>query len=368
MTLGGMSTNPLKVALIGCGALSEQYYAPTLQALSARENLQLTLLIDPKQERLGLLGSAFPSAQRSTRIVAVTPKFADLAIVASPPHYHADQAEYLLAQGLHVLCEKPMATSTHDARRMVESARHASRLLSVGLFRRFFPSTELVHDLILGKALGAPVSFEWSEGSVFNWPATSASFFQRSASGGGVLADAGTHVLDLLLTWFGTPEKISYYDDALGGLEANASLNLNFPHYVTGSIRLSRDTSIPNLARIRFERGTISFSGASAHDVVIDFEGCRSLARAKLHHRPTSHSKLSGESTATYQQAFIAQMTNFVRSVRGEETLRTSGADALLVQLFIEDCYASRQPLPMPWASSEEEAGITLYSSITPAP
>jgi predicted dehydrogenase len=183
-----------------------------------------------------------------------------------------------------------------------------------------------------------------------------------------VLADAGTHVLDLLLSWFGAPETIDYCDDALGGLEANASLNLNFPRNVTGSIRLSRDTSIPNITRIHFERGTLSFSGASANDVVIDLAGCRSIARAKLHHRPGIPSKLSGGITATYQQAFIAQMANFARAVRGQETLRASGADALRVQLLIEDCYTSRRPLPMPWASAAEEAGISPYASHPPTP
>jgi predicted dehydrogenase len=102
-------------------------------------------------------------------------------------------------------------------------------------------------------------SFEISEGGQFNWPAQSASFFQKSNSQGGVLADLGVHVLDLLIWWFGMPEKVGYEDDAMGGLEANCRLELEFAGGVSGTVRLSRDTQLsqPDNHRMRARLGAV---------------------------------------------------------------------------------------------------------------
>jgi predicted dehydrogenase len=345
--------------VIGCGAVVEIYHGPTLKTLSDAHLIRVDLLIDYDPSRLACVGQQFPDARQARELAGKDFEDIDLAIIASPPRWHEQQCLQLLHWGIHVFCEKPMAAHAQEATRMVAASQKSGRLLSVGFFRRFFPSAEWIGDLIEKQPLGAPRSFTWSEGGVFDWPAASASFFQKNSSSGGVLADAGSHIFDLLLSWFSTPLNYEYYDDAMGGLEANALIKLTFPQGVTGTVRLSRDTPIPNRTHIHFERGTVSFSGASARDVVINLNGCRSVASSTLCLPSTTPKANTGRPTRSYHQAFVAQITNFIMAIRGHEPLRVTGEDAQRVQALIEQCYASRQPLELPWLSLSEISGIS---------
>ncbi len=347
--------------MVGCGALAELYYAPALTALHWAEPIRVTAIVDPNQTRRAVLARFFPEARGLASVDELKPGEADVAIVASPQKFHAAHTISLLRSGVHVLCEKPMASCLQEARDMVAASAENGRLLSVGLFRRFFPTSRLVHELVVGGALGRPVSFEWMEGGPFNWPAASPSFFQKSASPGGVFADIGTHVLDLLLWWFGEPESFDYEDDAMGGIEANARLRLRFGHGVSGSLRLSRDTAIPNGTRIRFERGSVWFQGASADSAVVQLDGCSHVVRGGLHAAPAENAGVGtgfGTSARTYSQSFMEQILNLCRAIRGEQTLVVPGADAARGMDLIERCYGARRTMAMPWLTHGELAGI----------
>ena len=74
--------------------------------------------------------------------------------------------------------------------------------------------------------LGRIESFDFREGTIFDWPATTNSFWRREAAGGGVFADLGAHVLDLLLWWLGDFTSVTYADDSQGGVEADCRLEL----------------------------------------------------------------------------------------------------------------------------------------------
>lgn len=348
----------MKICLIGCGALAELYYGPALLGLRESSDLTVVALVDPDSGRRSRLSGLFPGARAFAGLADLKAGEIDLAIVASPPRFHAEQTGTLFALGAHVLCEKPMATSISEARGMVEAARRARRLFSVGLFRRFFPSSGLIKDLIINQNLGAPRSFEWSEGGTFGWPAVSSSFFQKTASGGGVFADLGAHVIDLLLWWFGNPDNAIYEDDAMGGLEANASLKLHFPGDISGRLRLSRDTNFPNGTRVYFERGSVWFRGASADEVVIQFNGCASVGKCRLHLPARMRLGGAGEPAQTYSQSFMAQITCFADSIRRGTPLLVTAEEALAGQELIERCYASRGDMRLPWLGDAEQLGL----------
>ncbi|MFM5985590.1 MAG: Gfo/Idh/MocA family protein, partial [Sphaerospermopsis kisseleviana] len=135
---------PLRIALIGCGAITELYYAPALQEAARITTLHVVALFDPDQLRLERFQSALPGANPIHAFEALLATHPDLAIVASPPRFHAGQTMALLAAGVNVLCEKPLACSLAEADQMLAAARSANRLLAVGLFRRFFPALQTI--------------------------------------------------------------------------------------------------------------------------------------------------------------------------------------------------------------------------------
>lgn len=338
---------PLRIALIGCGAITEHYYAPALAEAGRHTPVQVSALFDPAEPRLEALQQAFPGAiplRDLDALIATTP---DLAIVASPPKFHAPQATALLAAGIHVLCEKPLACSLAEAEQMVAAARSAGRLLAVGLFRRFFPALHTIKTLVSTASLGPPTAFRIAEGGLFNWPAASASFFQKQNSQGGVLLDLGVHVLDLLGWWFGEPSAISYGDDAMGNLEANSLLRLSYPSGLQGELRLSRDTPCSNRYEIQFEHGLVGWQVGEANQLDVRFNGSPFRLAGELRHP-------AGEPADSYHQSFVRQLLNVIAAVRGLEPLQVPAAEALASLRLIDRCYANRQLIPMPWLTSAE--------------
>jgi predicted dehydrogenase len=197
-----------------------------------------------------------------------------------------------------------------------------------------------------GGALGAATSFRFSEGGVFNWPAASASFFQKRHSEGGVLHDLGVHILDLICWWFGKPSSMFYEDDAMGNLEANSRLKLSFRNGLTGEVRMSRDTSCSNQYQINFERGQVVWHVGEGNRLDIRLNDVPFTLTGELHEKTSA--------ADSYNQAFVKQILNFVSAARGSESLVVSGTEAILSMQLIEQCYVSKHLISMPWLTEPE--------------
>ena len=101
----------------------------------------------------------------------------------------------LMEMGIDVLCEKPLAITVADGTRMAETAQRTGRLLAVALMMRFFPHNRWLADLVEDGEIGEVREVIVEEGAPLNWPMASNSYFDRNATGGGVLFDSGVHFL-----------------------------------------------------------------------------------------------------------------------------------------------------------------------------
>ncbi len=124
--------------------------------------------------------------------------------VATPPATHAEIALAALAQGKAVLCEKPLALSLDEARRMAEAARAARLPAVVDLGFREIREWRQLRALLRASAIGRlrEVHTEWV---VSTWadPERPASWKTDSRAGGGALGALGVHVLDAIEWFFG---------------------------------------------------------------------------------------------------------------------------------------------------------------------
>ncbi len=343
------------VVLVGCGAVSQQFYLPTFRALSAAGELRVAALVDPSDSARAVLGNVFPQAQSVKSLAEVSADQGSLVIVASPPRLHAAQTLEALARGWHVLCEKPMASTAAECDTMIAAAKKAQRLLAVGLYKRFFPSSALLKELFAQQNLGALRSFTIAEGGPFRWPAATPSFFQKNQTHGGVLLDIGVHVLDLLIYWLGEPATYSYFDDAMGGLETNARVQLQYANGARGTVQLSRDWATPNEYRFVFERGLASWKVNDANGLTVQFSGSTSALRGQLL-TPLSENLDSpgADVQPTNPQSFIQQLRNISAAIRGEGSLLVPGEEGARSLRFIEACYREKQYLEQPWFTVEE--------------
>lgn len=348
--MGMTTSNPLNVALIGCGAVSKLYYTAALQKLENERQVQVRALFDPNTENVAQIRQAFPTAAEVREFGDLAGLGLDLAIVASPPHYHAGQTIQLLQSGLHVLCEKPMALSVAEGEAMVAAASQSQRLLSVGLVRRFFPATQLIHRILTQNMFGDVLSFICYEGREFRWPVQSANYFHQN----GVLRDIGVHVLDLLIWWWGEPEEILYEDDAMGGVELNCRIRLKFPQGFTGEVRLSREFQLPNHYSIECKNGNIRWDIDETTRLRLALPKTAYYLDSELRHwNPNGwHATAPGQRAEDFHECFVNQLKNVIAAIRGETPLVVAAEEGLRSLKVLETCYDGRSLMDMPWLAA----------------
>lgn len=337
-----MPDRPLHLAIIGCGAITELAHLPAAVALPG---LQVTAVVDCRRERAAALARRFAVPQAASD-VAELDELPDAALVALPHHLHAPVAIDLLRRGVHVLVEKPMALSTAECDAMIEAAGAPGVQLAVGLVRRFLPVSRLVRALLETEELGPIERFDAREGRVYDWPASSDSLLRRATAGGGVLVDIGVHVLDALLHWLGDLEVLECRDDAQGGVEADAEIDLVTARGVRGVVELSRTRALRNTVQIHGAAGMLEASFYTGE--VTLHRGCQVIAVA----RDGDHPCLAG--TAEGKDLFRAQLTDFVDSIRSGRPPAVSGEEGRRSVALLEACAARRRPLVLPWMAVEE--------------
>lgn len=137
----------------------------------------------------------------------------DACLILTPHHLHHSIAVACLEAGRHVLVEKPMAVTVRAARRMVEAAERASRVLAVAENARYHLSTRAVRWLLqegmLGEVqmtllvqVGNPV---WGPDKV---AARTPWRHRKLLGGGGASVDMGPHFFDRFRYWVGEVEEV----------------------------------------------------------------------------------------------------------------------------------------------------------------
>jgi len=332
---------PLRLAIIGCGAVAELNHLP---AASRCEDVEVTVLVDKNLQRARSLAEQFGVVEVTDDYRRIGGK-ADAAIVALPHFLHARVAVDLMGLGMDMLVEKPMALSTAECDQMIAAAEEHGVKLAVGLVRRFLDSYRLVKSLIDSGALGAITSFDVREGHVFVWPVASDFFFRREAAGGGVLIDIGVHVLDTLLWWLGDYESVTYCDDCYGGVEANCTLNLKMKNGAEGTVEISRTRNLRNTAIIRGEKGWVEV-GMGGGKVSFFPEG----EEIGLSGTTVRHDSVAVADLPISHQIFRDQLHDWIGAIRNDHKPLVTGEEARRSVALIEECYLCRQPLDLPWA------------------
>jgi predicted dehydrogenase len=322
------------IAIVGCGAITEALHLPALS--SHPEVMAKAVCVDRNLARAKEMMAKFGAARAVERYQDVMPEV-DGAIVAVPPKLHYPITMDLLAAKVHVLCEKPLTESAGNARELVAKADEMGVSLCVNNYFRLYPSSIKMRDLITSGELGAIRRVEFSWGELFDWPVASGAYFGVAGAGRGVLADKGAHLLDLICWWLGAkPEVLSYQDDFMGGTEAVAELRFQVGK-CEGLVKLSWLSRYANTFEISGEKATVAGR-------LFDWN---TLDLRRAAGRPEKLRLASGAKVS--QDLGKVLLENFVQVVQRRAVPVVAGSDVLPSIELLDDCYAHRKRISMPW-------------------
>ena len=199
----------LRIGLIGCGGISGTHLEGWKRL---NPECQIVACADPIEERRNQRGDAagVPAGMRFpilTDLLKAGVKL-DAVDVCTPNKTHAPIAIEALRAGLHVLCEKPLATTPDEVRQMLAARDRSVKLLMTAQHMRFLQSSERLHACLRGGALGE-VYYARAHFMRRRYLPTRLGFIDKNLSGGGPTIDIGVHILDLTLHLMGQPEPAS---------------------------------------------------------------------------------------------------------------------------------------------------------------
>ena len=139
----------------------------------------------------------FDRAETTWEAVADAPDI-DVVSVAVANPLHREIVEGLLTAGKHVLCEKPLAPNVLDAQAMVDAAAKSDRVAAVGFTFRRSPAISAIREQVVSGDLGRVRHINAHYWTDYGYdPQAPMSWRYRGGPGSGVLADIGSHLVDL---------------------------------------------------------------------------------------------------------------------------------------------------------------------------
>src|SRR5579875_236050 len=190
--------SPLRIGIVGAGRIVDRVHLPIL---SAMPGVSVAGLFDQDQTQSLLLAKKFPGVHTCLSLDELLALQLDAVLVACPNYLHAKLSIAMLNAGVHVLCEKPMATTLDEAIDMVEAAQRNRRELMIAYANRFRPEILLLQELVQQGKLGEIQTVRCSWLRRNEVPGTNTWFTRRTLSGGGALIDLGSHLINIALSF-----------------------------------------------------------------------------------------------------------------------------------------------------------------------
>lgn len=197
----------LRVGIVGCGGIANNKHLP---AMKRNGNFEIVAFCDIKKEKAEETKEKFGTedARIYTDYQELIKEELDAVYVLTPNKSHACISIAAMKAGKHVMCEKPMAKTSEEAKQMVDTAKETGKILNIGYQNRYrADSTYLkracdngdLGDIYYGKAHAI------RRRAVPTWGV----FLNEEEQGGGPLIDIGTHALDLTLWMMDNYEPVS---------------------------------------------------------------------------------------------------------------------------------------------------------------
>src|SRR5690606_13506185 len=195
----------LKVGVIGVGGIARVH----MPGWAASEHAEVIAGCDIDETVLQKWGQEHGIARLTTKAEEMfSDPDIDIIDINTPNMYHAQLAIAAMEAGKHVICEKPLAPTPDDIRKMIEARDRTGKMLMTAQHFRFKGNSRALKAEIDAGALGDIYHAR-------SWMLRRAGlpvrhgFVLKQHSGGGATIDIGVHILDLTLWMMGNPKPVA---------------------------------------------------------------------------------------------------------------------------------------------------------------
>jgi UDP-N-acetylglucosamine 3-dehydrogenase len=179
----------LRVGVVGVGVMGSNH----ARVFAGLPGVTLVGIADPEPKQREFVAGAL-GCQAFPDIDGLLDAGVDAVTIAAPTHLHRDIAIACINRGIHLLVEKPIASTVEEGRAIIAAARRAGVTLMVGHVERFNPAVQTIKDAIRGE-------------DILSIAITRVGPFPPRMSNVGVVIDLAVHDIDLI-RWFTDSEIV----------------------------------------------------------------------------------------------------------------------------------------------------------------
>jgi predicted dehydrogenase len=255
----------------------------------------------------------------------------DVVDICSPTHLHHEMALQAAAAGKHIVCEKPLARTTRQAREIVTACRKAGVQLLVAHVVRFFPEYALAHSAVVEGQIGKPAVIRLHRGS-YRPKKPAGNWFLDEVKSGGILMDLMIHDYDYARWVAGEVESVSARRVTQRHPDAPVDYGLVILSHRSGALsHIAGAWAYPpptfrTHLEIAGDRGLIEF----------DSDGTAPIQNLILKTAGSNAPDVALPSSPVSESPYTTQIKEFYRAIAEGKTARVSATDGLIAVQIAE--------------------------------
>lgn len=327
--------------MIGLG-MAAGHHARALVDLS--ERIECVAAYSRTPARRAAFAAQYPTIPTSGDLDAIfSDQSIEAVLIVTPPSSHLELVQRATAAKKHVLLEKPLDISWKRSEATVNAAKDAGVLLGMVLQNRFRAAALKLDDIVKSGRLGDLVE---ASAAIRNWRPQSYYDVEGRGTvardGGGVLLTQGIHTIDLLLSYGGTPERVSSFvrTTRIHTMETEdlVTAAFSFEGGAIGSLNATTCAypGMPERIELIGTKGAAVLTGDTLDAAFID--GTTEIVGGE-----NAGSGAGANPMAFGHEMHRALIANFIDAIQSGAPLRVNGEDALKAQRFIEAILAARR-------------------------
>lgn len=321
------TSTPVRVGVVGCGFIGQTVGGD----FRWDDRASLAAITEIDDETRAAVGDDFdlPATARYDDYERMLEEAdLDAILVATPHTLHYEQIIAAMDRGLHVLCEKPLATDLEHAQDLVDRAESADEVLMVGYQRHLEAGFRKARKRWASgdaepRFITAEITQRWIDGVGGTWRT------DADHSGGGFLYDTGSHILDAICWTTGldpawVSAEMTFHDDA-ERVDSRALVTIGFENGATATVSVFGDAP-----------------AVREHIHIWDDDGAVYLEGREW--EPRRYSEVDGHSTTTTPYMRENEWTKagaFLDAIVDGRDPPATARDALVVTAITEAAYES---------------------------